>query len=668
MTAPYAPTLLSPVRSQGAANNPVTFKLRFNAPTAQPATTYRIMRRALPSGTLEYLTDANTWTTVDTYRTAIPNIEDGDEITITNSSGWVDGTVYEWSANFRGGTGAETGATSDTALFISITPLVPTLNVETPALDTRPPLRWINTTTRPQRSFQLAVYTKATYDSAGFNAADPGWQAQAVWLQDSPYVASELFRYITGADLATGVTYRPVIRVQDKFGVWSAWAAGNEFTTSFTPPTAPIVTVTPNVAEGVMDLAVNATFNLVGSDSSSFDNPNHGWINLFNSLPEHDDTNDWLLVTGVGRTFAEADTAYTTYAAWDTALGTFAQQAAARTSVTTESQITLRKDNTFLIPVTVGQNYSMIFDAFPIGYAATGKCMIRWLTAAFAQVSVSTGGNVSLPPNTWTSVPSGAFTAPATAAWAELQLSVTTVYGQQFRIDNVAFARSDSVVWSPGGLSVDLKFIIQRRQNGGDWEYVWGATRDDPLPAQNTGITVATIKDRAYPIGTGGVEYRIQVITTATGKTVSSAFTTVAATQLNASAWWLRSYSGDLADIRLRAMSFDYGEGVSNVVNYVQNKVYGRVQETGDAAPHDVSVQAWLFDKSEYEGLRALLQSKGILYVQRNIGDGFYIRVTGMSRYRQQQAVGEQGSQTPRHLHQVSFTAEVVGVPEELEA
>lgn len=670
MTAPYPPTLISPVRSQGTANNPVVFKLKFNAPTAEAAGGYRIMRKLLPAGTTEYLTDAGTWTGVATYRTAVASIEDGETITASTSTGWVDGSAYEWWANFKGGVAAaEVGADSDHAIFIAVTPVTPTLNVETPALDTRPALRWINTpSTRSQRSFQLAVYLKTTYDSAGFDASVPGWQAQAVWLQQAPYVASEVFRYITGADLASGIIYRPVIRVQDKFGVYSAWTAGNEFTTNFTPPPAPTVTLTPNGLLGVMAITVDAAFNLIGNNSSSFDGLDQGWINLFNSLVTLDTVNDWLVITGVGRTYGELDTAWVTYGDQDTGHTTYAAQTIVRTSVTTESQITLRKDDSYLIPVTVAQNYSMAFNAFPIGYAATGKCMIRWLTAALAQVSVSTGPNVSCPPDTWTTVTSGPFAAPATAAFAEIRLSVTTTVNQVFRVDNVAFARSDNVVWTPGGLGVDLKFIIQRRLNAGPWEYVWNATRDAPLPAQSASLTIATVNDRACPIGVPGVEYRVQVITSATGKTISSAFTTMSAPQLDAMAWWLRSYGAVVPDLRLRAITFDYGVGSSNVTHYAQNRTYGLVQESGDAAPHDVQVQAWLFDGSEYQAALDLINSKATLYVQRNIGDGFYIRVTGVTRLRQQRAASPSGGSSPRHLHTVDFNAEVVGAPAELMA
>jgi hypothetical protein len=654
----------------GAANNPVVFTIRFNAPTSQAAGQYQIGRKLLPSGSNEYLDNAGAWQASNTtFRTAVANIEDGETITASTSTGWTDGAAYEWWANFKGGTaGTQQGPDSDHATFISITPITPTLEAETPALDTRPTLRWINSpSTRAQRSFQLAVYTKATYDTAGFDASAAGWQAQAVWFQTAPYVASELFRYTTGADLSPSTIYRPVIRVQDRYGVYSAWTPGNEFTTNFTPPPAPTLTLTPNPLTGLMGIDVGATFNLIAADSSSMESSSQGWINLFNTDLSYDAVNKWLVLTGTGRTFGEADTAHTTYAAWDTAFTDFAAQRIARTSVTTESQITLRKDNTFLIPVTVGQNYSAIFSANPQGYAATGKVLIRWLTAAFAQVSVSTGSTTSLPPNTWTTVPSGSFTAPATTAWAELQLSVTTTYGQVAFVDNVAFARGDSTFWTPGGLGVDLKFIIQRRINAGPWEYVWKATRLNPIPAQSSSLTVAHVDDKACPIGVSGVEYRAQVITSASGRTISSALTTTSAPLLESPAWWLRNYSGTQSDARLRAMSFDYGVGQSNEVMYAQNKEYAIVQESGDATSHDVKVTGWLFDKTEFETLRSLIISKGILYVQRNIGDGFYIRVTGEAKFSQRRAVGATNL-TPRHLHTVDFNGEIVGPPEELVA
>lgn len=670
MTAPYAPTPISPVRSQGWANNPVVFMLKFNAPTSQPAGDYRIIRKAIPSGATEYLTDADTWTTTPTYRTAVPSIEDGELITVEAPTGWVDGTAYEWWANFKGGTGgAEVGPDSEHAIFISVTPVVPALEVETPALDSRPTLRWINTpTTRKQRSFQLAVYPKSIYDDSTFDPDEPGWQLQAVWFQEDPYVASEVFRFVTGEDLDPGVTYRPVINVQDRFGVWSGWTAGNEFTTNFTPPPAPEVELIPSPATGTMLVEVDAAFNLVDTFSSSFDVDQHGWINLFNSLLTYDATGSRLRVEGVGHTFDDANAAHTTFADWDADLGTFDDQAAERTVFLAESHITLRKTDDFLIPVIAGEDYSMIYTVSPSGYAASARSSIRWLDSGLAEILVSHGPLISCLPDTNTDVPSGGFEAPVGAEWAELQLSVTTEPGQVFYVDNVAFARSDNVHWTPGGFSVDLKFVIQRRLDGGDWEYVWGATRAAPLAAQDASLTRAEIVDKACPIGISGVEYRVQVLTSASGKTVSSQSTIVAAPMLISPAWWIRSYDGLHPDIRLRAMDFDYAVGSSNQTHYVQNRDYALVRESEDAVPHSVSVRAWLFDRGEYDMVKNLLLSKRTLYVQRNIGDGFYIHVTGLSRFRQQRAVGDPGSATPRHFHSVDFEAEVVGLPEELVA
>jgi hypothetical protein len=668
MTAPYAPTLISPVRSQAARNDPVQFTFRYNAPTAQLAGGYRLMRRALPSGTLEYYNNSDAWQSGSVYRTAIAGVKDGDSVTVDVFAGWTPGTIYEWSVNFQNNT-AETGPTSDIATFHPVIALIPDASVETPALDSRPIVRWWLDagSGQKQKSFRLMVFKDSIYSSSGFDADTPGWLASAEWYMTEPYVASDVFRYEIGVDLEPAETYVVLIEVTDEYGISRGWIEGTTFTTNFSPPPAPTVNFEFHEETGEMHLLLDAAFNLVHEPSSSFEVDGHTWINLNNSALAWDPVLKALKVTGVGMSNAEADDLYGTYTNQDTAQTTFEAQRVARVNNVTQSRIALAASNADLIAVVAGQSYSMVYSIFPEILGCDAYAVIRWLNSSFVQVSESVGAATTVPPNGWSEVPSGPFAAPVGAVWAELRIRTTNVVDQVYYVDNVAFARSDNVAWTPGGLSFDLSFIVQRRENGGPWQYVWNATRDDPYPVQDATLTISHVPDRAYPIGQPNVEYRVWAVTYATGRAIASAPAIVTAPDGIVEAWWLRCYDGTLPDIRLRAMDFDFSVGTSNATHYVQNRKHGRVQESGDAAPHEVGVSAHLFSQDEYETLRTLLDSKKVLYIQRNIGnDEFYIRVTGASRYRQRTAKGE--GKLPRHYHTVSFQAEIVGPPDEIVA
>ncbi|NIN70181.1 MAG: hypothetical protein GTO63_36995, partial [Anaerolineae bacterium] len=239
MTAPYAPTLLEPVSGEGAKVNSITFRARFNAPDSADAGNYRLMRQQLSptTGSVEYLTDADTWTTSDTERTAIANIQDGEEVSIVVPGSWTADTVYQWRMMFDGGVGGtEAGPNSGWQVFVPRAAITMTLDVETPSDDSRPMVRW---TAAGQRAYRIGVFLKAIYDDADFDWDDPAWLAQAEWLMDDFYVASNVFRQRVGTDLPSSGTYRVIGRVKDSYGVDSGWQAGPEFTQSLTPPAAP---------------------------------------------------------------------------------------------------------------------------------------------------------------------------------------------------------------------------------------------------------------------------------------------------------------------------------------------------------------------------------------------------------------------------------------------
>jgi hypothetical protein len=486
---------------------------------------------------------------------------------------------------------------------------------------------------------------------------------------DEFFVASDVFRQRVGTDLDTSSTYRAIGRVEDDHGVDSGWQAGPEFTQSLTAPAAPTITFDPDTANGIMNVEVDAAFNLADPESSGFHTGLGKWENQTNSFLEWVDGEG--MVTVIGTTYDDEDTTHTTYDAEDTAHTTYEVQRTTQDNDPGTSKI--RYDGTYetWIPTTASQDYSSIISVKPIGKAVDVRIEMEQFTSGGASAgSTHLGAWKTCPPDVWTEVPSGAMTVSGTAAYIRPVVNfggsgATNLVDDVFMIDNFAIARSDEVFWTPGGLT-DLKFNVSRKIGDGDWEYVWNASRENPALPADVSFTVGTIPDRGYPLGTEvTVQYRAVVVTESTGKTIASALAEETAPALTAAGWWLRCVDGSVADLRLRAMDFKYSKGVSNEVLRLQGRNYATILETGDAPPQNVDIRAWLFSKDEFDTAQTILAAGTRLYVQRNVGDGFYIWVTGVSRYSQKRAVGGL-SNGPRHLHRVDFKAEVVGPPEDV--
>ena len=669
MVAPYKPKLISPIRGQGVEATTIGFEFIYQAPDATTSGDFYFIRKRLTPTVqpTEYWTDANTWTTTPTYRTTALGLVDGDRYVFNITSTWLD-EVYQWSMLFKNSLG-DVGEAATAELFQPRPLGVMTISVDDPALNSRPMLRW-SITPQPevkQSAFRLAVFTQAVADSPTFDITDPFWIEQAVWYMEEPYVSSTVFRHEVGEDLASAEDYRVFGLIEDQYGVSSGWQVGPDFSTNFSPPPMPTVEFDPYPELGVMDLLVSAAFNLVDPASSSFDDGVGNWIHSKNSSVAF--SGGVLVVTGEGMSFDEMLALQGTFTNQIAAYSTFAVESATRVTETTRAEILYWPASGYagLIPVVAGQQYSGVFSCRPISATMDARMNIRWYDVANALLSTSTATDTSCPIGVWTECPTGAVTAPVGAVKAALEIEAVCAVDQVYHVDNVAFARSDSVVWTPGGLSVDLRFIVQRRTGSQDWEYIWNATRTNPAVAQDSNLTVAVLRDRSFPAGRDDVEYRLLVSTEGTGEVISSEIAQVTAPLMESPGWWLRCYSGNVPDMRIRAMDFTRKSGVSNDVLYVQNRKYGIVRESGDASPHTVNVRAWLYDEADYQAAIDLLESREVLYIQRNIGDGFFIHVTDGISYTQKRARGS-SSITPRHFHSVDFTAEIVETPVELQS
>lgn len=655
---------------RGAATAPtVILSFAFNSFEAGgTAHQYRIRRRKLAPtlGSYEYWTGA-AWG-ASTWIAAPGSTFDGDVIAVSTGAGWANNEVFEWSVDMRNTALEESGFADANLLSVHVKPTA-TFSVADPALDSRPTVKWafVGGTGRRQQCMQLALYTAATATDPDFNPNSEVWQDMAVWKMDDPHYSSILNEMEIGVDLTSASTYHLYYKVCDDYGYENTWLLGDTFTTSIVPPSAPSLTAVRVPGTGTVKINVASTFNLMDADESEMTENLGSWIPLENCALSWSPANGGCIEMDItGMTYDAMDAAHASFDAQDAAYASFnAQRDAQSATVGVARAAHGPALAANMIPVTVAQVYSAIASFKPITDNKMCRVDIEWYSAAPALLSTSTGTNTNCPIGVQTPVPCNAKTAPASAAYARIVLRVESTPGHTVEIDSVAFSQTSSIVWTPGGLSVDLRYVLQRREGTGPWQFLWGATRTSPLRPDNDVSSSVEYYDRGAILGSDDVQYRAFNFTEATGPIVYSAPTTVAVPAFNEHHWWLRCVSGLVPDVQIRVSDFDISEGHKVEAIYPRNQEYGFVVSTTEAKDRSLRARAMTTSKEEYEELETILNSGELLYLQRNVGDGFYFRVTGDVNKQQRRARDLSTENRPvRHLHDWSFSGEVVS-PEE---
>lgn len=390
--APFAPTLLTPATASylNLATTP-EFSWVYNPAQVGRTQTGWALRRKISGAASYVFWDKSTaaWQSTLVYNT-------GATGSYTFAAGdWTDGRVYNWSVSTKDANGSSAFATD----FTVNAQATPSVTVTSPAGTTTsatPTVSW--TPTLPsgisQTSYRAVIYTAAQYGAATFT---PG-TGPSVW--DSGVVSTA---YVFSVALATipvylpnSTVYRAYVRITETGGQTSKWAY-SAFTTSYTEPKQPTVTVTPVNGDTTtyphFSLAIQGHDNLLSATDAA---PTRGlgtW---------KEDANCVVASTTKGLTLDAIDSA--TMSA-ETASGTSGYAVSGSTQYTgiaSFEAVTAKRS------CTVGMTW----------YASTG-----------ASLSTSTGTAVT---DTTTGITNASVTAtsPALAAFAELVATVKTATGE----------------------------------------------------------------------------------------------------------------------------------------------------------------------------------------------------------------------------------------------
>lgn len=669
MANPFIPFLLEP-RNRGALDASATqFTFQYNHPTAGKAGDRVFLRRKqlTPLAGVHQWWNGTEWlpTELSIALAMVP----GGEYTVA-AGGFGNGIIYQWSIQVRDADAAVSGYANDFLVDIHSKP-TPIISQPAGAQPiSRPDIVWVwdSTAGSRQAKYRLAIYTSAVYGAPGFDPALPAWQSEANWIMPDFKVSSSDWSYTPkGFSIETGVNYRVYGLFVDEDDLDSGWVAGATFTGSIASLPAPAVSASPNPDFGRVDLVISSSYNLLGENDSDFTSGVGGWhgiinANVFPTTEQFLYGSSSMRVEIGGLTYAELDAAHTTYTAQDTAYADYAAQKAAMASPVGTSRIA-SPEGTSGVPVTVATAYSAMASVRPTAGAKNARLAIMWFTAAGAPCAtpLSEGTVTPVPKDVWTEIRVTDATAPATAAFAAIRIEfTTTAVDEVFYVDGVALAQASNVVWQGG--SVELAYVVERSLDGVNWTELWGATRDNPYESQ---ATTVRISDRAAPLFSGTVQYRVFGVATPDTAPVFSQATLVSVSNVQANSWWLRVPDNVGEDVPMFVESATQHSNEDKEVFLPDGSPKPVVLRTGLPVVTTITVTTKTRYKSHFDGLIAALTNGKILYLQSTMdGHGWYIDPGESRDVEQLRAVALATENTNvRHLHSVRFTAVVVEEP-----
>jgi hypothetical protein len=677
MTKPFKPTIIQP-KDRGASGPTVRFSFKFNALTGDTMEGYQIRRRKLfpVVGNNEYW-NGSIWSSVTTsFASPGATVVDGQTFTVDIGTTTLVNEVYEWTVRTRDT--ATQSISDDLPLRILVVHAVPANITATASStgETRPQIIWNATygSGRRQKAYRWAVYHPDVYNLAGFDPSLDVWQELSAWIMSDYGYSSVVNRVRVEADLENGVAYRMYGILVDDLDLSSAWVLGGTFSTSFTLQAQPAVAVVPQPHLGRVSITASSGFNLLGSQTANFDSGIGTWKVSANGRVSYNSNATFvkeglgsMLVEVSGSTYGFLDTAHTTYSAQDTAFTTYANMSSGFDAGAGGTVVVSGTTNSESAAVAPNNVHSSVISVRPSNATESVQCRIRWYKSdGTAATTAFTAGSVtSCPAGVWTNVTVQNATSPADAAYARLEVIISTATeGDRIYLDNAAIARSAAVEWSLGGASVDVGFIIQRSLDYGEtWTYLWGNDHEHPYPPDSSTVFEGIYYDRGAPVGGGGkIIYRVIAVSNKSTRPLHSAPVDTLIDELEYQGWWLRSYDRAIMDQQIIAAKFTIDSTPPTQVYSPENSKYPVVVSTTQPSVTTINVTVWLRDSFSYETITEMLRSADTLYLQRNIGDGFFFKCTGNINMEQRSSSG--AGLTPNHVHVMTFNATVVGQPE----
>lgn len=665
MTAPYRPTLISPGSIGASTSASVTFVFTFNSFVAgATAYQYELRRRTtgVTVGSYEYW-DGTTWQSTDQWNNVVGTVNDGEDVSVTVTAGWTNNTIYEWSARFRNSSLEEGEWARAHLLAIETAPSL-TFSGDDPTANSRPVINWVfsGATGRRQAAYQLAVYDQTVSNDASFDPADATWQAQALWIMDDFKYSQNDYYFEPAVDLPTSASYDVYYRVEDDYGFRTEWAQGFAFDSTFTPPFIPDLRAEYQTGEGEMEVTIASAFNILDAESSNFDDGLGAWSATENCTVEVSSSD--LLVEAIQDTYDQLGTNNALYSGMTGTSSTYATLSSTQTNNAGEARTTCGPllDGSLAFNVQAGTVYSTTVNVTQTSATGDVQADLLWYDGAGAYLSTSAGTPVSCVLNTATDVENWDNTAPASAEYVAIQLIIDGSIGDQCRVHTATLVPASEANYSPGG-ATGIQFVLQRSDDGGNtWEFVWGASRDNPADIDDQYSQRSVLTDRAVRF-TKALKYRAFARGVSNGDIQYSEPRTVDVSAVNDRYWWLRSITDSTKDMKIRAASLEEMYDDKKQSFYPVGGSEPIIISNDEPATRTVSITVNTLNESEFDSLLALIETSEEIFLQRNVGENLYIRPNSGIQKRRKTARSSGTGAPTRHFYEVSFSASVCGCP-----
>jgi hypothetical protein len=678
MTAPFAPELLIPKNKGASAAASVAFTWRFRSVVAGDGmVTYAIRRRQMTPtvGAYEYWTGSAWGAETFIAGPVSPNlVQDGMTFSTSIAVGWTTDRVYQWSVKTRNAAAEASPYADDSLIQIHAAPSMAVTVSSTTV--SRPSLAWVWSGAAGyfQKTYRLAIYPAAVRNAFGFDPSNPTFQAQAAWIMPAEKYSSTDWKATVDADMVSGTQYYYFYRTTDNSDFQSGttatggWVEAGNFTPAYTAVPPPSIQLIPDIANGIVNTVVRSSFNLLGDNSSIFSTGIDNWVGTLNCEPSWGGPgNQKLVVTAGGMSYAALDASVTTFTAEDAAYATFAAQKAAQAAPVGTSRVMSGDQAGERIAVAPSIQYSAICTVQnKVATSRTGKLGIRWYKAdnsPSAITVISQGTGVTLGQNTDTFVSVQGVTSPSDAAFAALEFEWTTsAVGDVLWIDDVAFASTASISWSPSGQNFDISFVLERSTDQVTWVPVWGMSKASPKVSDSGAVTQATTVDRAVPLGTGTIFYRAYAISKFTTNPTWSGLASNSIPGMDPAKSWIRRTSRSDHDVRVVTNQLSISKDLKHEVVEAEAQLTPIVNFSNTPKTETISISLMSLDKASFELINEALSADETLYLQTNLdGYGYYIRLVDAYQRSQRRSVAGGGFSTVRNVFDISFSAVVVG-------
>ena len=590
--APNTPTLETPANGKYLTETSgVTFKAKYSASNAAAQTAYALRIKTSTSTTYKYWTG----TALQSSIVYVPlSAATGASFTVAVGGAILrNGTVYHWSIASEQGSKASSFATD--FAFTAAAP--PSLTVTAPTgtqTEERPTVKWVTSAGTPtsQTNYRAVVYTKDQHTATGFT---PGGSPN-VW--DSGTVASGSTSVQIATALEDNTTYYAYVQVKQDPTQTSAWAYSS-FTTLFAPPAKPTVTATvtttATTSYPIVKLTIQCHTNILTATSAAFGAAVGKWSAGSN--------------TTIARATLPVTHANVTACMKLTATSTGSLAAHTKTGATG-------------FVVVAAKTYTIMGTVLAHTTSRTATLKVAWYNSAGTLISTTTVGTVASSTTTWKRI-KATKTAPATAKYAEVELSIASVTATTIQYAT-AFSMNLGTVatFTPGGYVGTGKLEVLRS----DGLYVRGASTLNPHAITDPGQTAVVDDFECIPTTT--YTYTARVVVSSLNQ-VGPTSTATAAVHTTITGWWMIDPTTTATAVSVNPVSWNPVQTEQSAGHMVMTQPTLNI--IASAMMHqDFQGSFWTNTATIYARFQALLASQKTVLILSSVApttDSGYFRV-----------------------------------------